>query len=81
MAGGRTETDKKIYGGRGCASLWGGRTREGWGVRRGTDKMIRFVTFNIRNGRNGGLELALCWMDQVRVDCGVTQETKLINGF
>ena len=39
--------------------------------------MIRFVTFNIRNGQNGGLELALHRMVQVRVDCGFLQEKNL----
>ena len=37
-----------------------GRTREGQGVRHGTDKMIRLGTFNIRNGQNGVMESALC---------------------
>ena len=36
--------------------------REVQGVRQGTDKMIRFGKFNIRNGKSGGLELALCRM-------------------
>ena len=37
--------------------------------------MVRSSMFNIRNGRNGGLELAQVW-----VDFGVLQETKLTNG-
>ena len=57
-----------------------GSIREGRGIRRGTEKMIRFGTFNIGNGKNGGLELELCGMAQVRVDCGVLQETKLTKG-
>ena len=57
-----------------------GRTREGRGVRCGTEKMIRFGTFNIQNGQNGGLELVLHGMSQGQVDCGVLQETKLTKG-
>ena len=56
-----------------------GHTREGWGVRRGTEKMVRFSMFRIRNVRNGGLESALRGMDQGRVDFGVLQETKITN--
>ena len=59
----------------------GGRTREGQGVRRWTEKMVRFGTFNIRNGRNGGLESALRGLAQGRVDCGILQETKITNRF
>ena len=51
-----------------------GHTKEGQGVRRGTDKMVRFDTVNIQNGRNRGLELALCRMGQGRMDCDVLQE-------
>ena len=52
-----------------------GRTIEGQGFRRLTEKLIRFGTFNIRNGQNGGLELALFYMEQGQVDCGAFQET------
>ena len=38
---------------------------------------IRFGTYNIRNGRNGGLEAALREMSQANVDLGILQETKL----
>ena len=55
------------------------RTREGRGVRRGTGKVVTFGKYNIRSGRNGGLELALCRMDKGQVDCGVLQEIKLID--
>ena len=57
-----------------------GRTREGRGVRQGPKKMVMFGTFNIRNGWNGSLELALRGMSQGRVDCGVLQEKKITNG-
>ena len=54
-----------------------GRTREGRGVRWETEKIIRFITFKIQNGRNGGLELALLDMTQGWVYCGVIQEKNL----
>ena len=37
---------------------------------------IRFGTYNIRNGRNGGLESALRGMSQAKMDLGIFQETK-----
>ena len=37
---------------------------------------IKFGTYNIRNGRNRGLELALRGMAQANIDLGVFQETK-----
>ena len=41
---------------------------------------IKFGTYNIRNGRNGGLEAALRGMEQANMDLGVLQETKCTNG-
>ena len=41
------------------------------------EKIIRFVTFNIQNGRNGGLGSALHEMAQGWVDCKYFQETNL----
>ena len=38
---------------------------------------IRFGTYNIRNGRNGGLESAFRGMSQANVDVGFFQDTKL----
>ena len=38
---------------------------------------ISFGTYNIRNGRNGGLESALWDMSQASMDLGIFQETKL----
>ena len=40
---------------------------------------IRFGTYNIHNGRNGGLELALREMSQSNTDLDIFQETKLTN--
>ena len=37
--------------------------------------------YNIRSGRNGGLESALRAMKQMGVDCGVLLETKLTEGM
>ena len=41
---------------------------------------IRFGTYNIRNGRKGGLEAALWGMSQANMDLGILQETKLTDG-
>ena len=41
---------------------------------------IRFGTYNIRNGRTGGLEAALRGMSQANMDLGILQETKLTDG-
>ena len=41
---------------------------------------IKFGTYNIRNGRNGGLEAALRGMEQVNLDMGILQETKITDG-
>ena len=40
----------------------------------------RFGTYNIRNGRNGGLESALRGMSQANMYLGIFQETKFIGG-
>ena len=42
---------------------------------------IRFGTYNIRNGRNGGLEAALRGISQANMDLGIFQETKLTDGI
>ena len=42
--------------------------------------MIRFGTFNIRNGQNRGLESSLHRMVQGRVGCGFFQETNIKKG-
>ena len=41
---------------------------------------IRFGTYNIRNGQNGGLEAELRGMSQANMDLGILQETKLTDG-
>ena len=41
---------------------------------------IKFGTYNIRNGRNRGLESALRGMSQANIDLGVFQETKCTDG-
>ena len=52
-------------------------------TRRPTDGTvpIRFGTYNIRNGRKGGLEAALRGMSQANMDLGILQETKITNGI
>ena len=42
--------------------------------------MIRFGFYNIRNGRNSGLEFAMCRMDEININLGVLQETKVTEG-
>ena len=42
---------------------------------------IRFGTYNIRNGQNGGLESVLRGVGQENVDVGVFQDTKLTEGI
>ena len=42
---------------------------------------IRFGTYHIRNGRNGGLESALRGMFQANMDLGIFQETKCTEGI
>ena len=68
----------------------GDRKRKGdrwWGTRRSTGNStgegvtIRSGTYNIRNGRNGGLELALRGMAQANIDLGIFQETKCTDGI
>ena len=50
-----------------------------WGTRRSTERHtgegvpIRFGTYNIRNGRNGGMESALRGMAQANMDLGIFQ--------
>ena len=41
---------------------------------------IIFVTYNIRNGRKGGLKSALRGMSQANMDLSILQETKITNG-
>ena len=42
---------------------------------------IKFGTYNIPNGRNGGLEATLRGMSQANIDMGILQETKLTDGI
>ena len=42
---------------------------------------IRFGTYNIRNGHNGGLKAALWGVSQAKMDLGILQETKLTDGI
>ena len=55
-------------------------TGRGWGERQGVvrpTRLIRFGTYTIRNGRNGGLESYLRAMSQSNTDLGIFQETEL----
>ena len=50
---------------------WG--TRRSTGSSTGEEVPIRLGTYNIRNGRNGGLESALWGMSQANMDLGIFQ--------
>ena len=43
--------------------------------------VIRFSTYNIRNGRNGVLNSALMGMKQANLYLGVLQKTKVADGI
>ena len=58
---------------------WGARMRTIGSMKEGVP--IKFGTYNIKNGRNGGLELALQGMAQANIDLGVFQETKCTDGI
>ena len=42
---------------------------------------IRFGTYNIKNGRKGGLESVLWGMSQANMNLGIFQETKCTDGI
>ena len=58
-----------------------------WGVLNSTggstkeEVPIRFGTYNIRNGRNRGLVLALRGISQANMDLGIFQEKKCTDGI
>ena len=58
-----------------------------WGTRRSTGRPtgegvpIRYGTYNTRNGRNGGLELALRVMAHANMDLGIFWKTKCTDGI
>ena len=58
---------------------WGARQSTGGST--GEEVPIRFGTYNIRNGRNGGLESALRGMSQANMDLGIFQDTKCTEGI
>ena len=56
-------------------------TRRSTGSCTGEGGPIIFGTYNIRNRRNGGLELALLGIAQANMDLGIFQETKCVDGI
>ena len=58
---------------------WG--TRQSTGSSMGEEVPIRFGTYNIRNGRNGGLESALRGIIQANINLGIFQGKKCIEGI
>ena len=87
--GNRTVMGEAVESGRGKGTMGGGKEKRDrwWGPRmrtRGSTKeevTIKFGTYNIRNGRNGGLESALRGMAQANTDLGVFQDTKCTDGI
>ena len=87
--GHRTGTGEAGESDRGEEAKGGGKEKgvRWWGAikrTRGSMKEevpIRFGTYNIRNGRNGGLESALRGMAQANIDLGIFQETKCTDGI
>ena len=87
--GNRTVTGEtgESVGGKG--TMGGGKEKRDrwWGPRMRTrvstkeEVPIKFGTYNIRNGRNGGLESALRGIAQTNIDLGVFQETKCTDGI
>ena len=62
-------------GGKGKGDRWWGAFKSTRGSTK-EEVPIRFGTYNISNGRNGGLESALREMSQANMDLGILQETK-----
>ena len=60
-------------GKRKCNCWWGALKSTGGSKKE--EVPIRFATYNIRNGRNGGLGSALRGMFQANMDLGIFQET------
>ena len=59
-------------------STWGIQGRRGEAVKK--VEFVRFRTYSIQNGRNGGLESALRGMDQSHVGLGLLQDINIIYG-
>ena len=58
---------------------WG--TRQSTGSSMGEEGPIRFGAYNIRNGRNRGLDSALRGISQANMDLGIFQDTKCTEGI
>ena len=67
-------------GGKEKGDLWWGAFKRTRGSTK-EEVLIRFGTYNIRNGRNGGLESALRGMSQANMDMGIFQEMKCTDGI
>ncbi len=44
-------------------------------------KSFAVALYNLRSGRNGGLESALRAMAEIDIDCGILVETKITTGI
>ena len=80
-AEGKAGANREVSGGRGEKRVrWSRMCRSTGRSTRGTVP-IRFGTYNISNGRNGGLDSALRGVFQDNMGLGVLQETKVTNGI
>ena len=80
-AGGKPGASREGSGGQGEKGVrW---SRMCWSTGKSTRGTvpIRFGTYNIRNGHNGGLGSALREMSQTNIDLVIFQETKVTDGI
>ena len=80
-AKGESGGDEEANGvGKRKGNRWWGELKSNGGSMK-EEMPIRFGTYNIRNGRNGGLESALRGMSQANMELGIFQETKCTDGI
>ena len=78
---GELDSDEEANGeGKRKGNLWWGALNSN-GCSTKEEVLIIFGTYNIRNGRNRGLESALRGMSQSNMDLGIFQETKCTDGI
>ena len=81
MVKGESDGDEEANGeGKEKGNRWWGELKS-TGSSTKEEVLIRFGTYNIRNGRNGGLELALRGISQANMDLGILQEIKFTDGI
>ena len=81
MAKGELDGEKEANGeGKRKGNCWWGALKSTGGSTK-EEVLIIFGTYNIRNGRTGGLESALRGISQANMDLGIFQETKCTDGI